>query len=77
LSPARIWATLATRSPHSKESGALWALPRLAPADRPLVEHALVIYRGERDWHDFDPRAVRAYVDDVAARPPVSAIVAS
>ena len=31
LSPARIWAALATGGLHSKETGAVWALERLPP----------------------------------------------
>jgi streptomycin 3"-adenylyltransferase len=68
LSPARVWATIAAKTPHSKESGALWALPRLPEGLQPLLATALAIYRGERGWHDFEPEAVRAYLDWIESR---------
>jgi streptomycin 3"-adenylyltransferase len=54
LSPARIWATLATGEVHSKDSGAAWALEHL-PADlSPVLAQALARYRGERAT--FEPK---------------------
>lgn len=55
LSGPRIWATLATGIPHSKASGAEWALPRLSAELRPVLEHGLTLYRGdaEEDWRDL------------------------
>jgi predicted nucleotidyltransferase len=70
LSPARIWATLAEREPHTKESAAEWALPRVPAAARPLLADALAVYRAERDWVDFDADAVRAYIRWVERRLP-------
>lgn len=49
LSLPRIWAGMATEDVHSKVTAAEWALPRV-PADlRPVLEHALAVYRGDAD----------------------------
>jgi len=66
LSPARIWAALATRELHSKETGALWAQERLPGDLRHLVMDALARYRGETtDFEAGDERLgrYRAYVE--------------
>jgi predicted nucleotidyltransferase len=66
LSIARIWATLATRAPQSKASGAEWALPRLPAGLRPVLEHGVDVYTGvaEERWSDLP---VADYVSAVAA----------
>jgi streptomycin 3"-adenylyltransferase len=51
LSGPRIWATLATGTPHSKLTGAEWALPRLPPHLRPVLEHGLAVYQGTAAEH--------------------------
>jgi predicted nucleotidyltransferase len=61
LSPARIWATLSTGEIHSKESGAVWALERLPPELRPLVERALARYRGEGGYVELDEDEYRRF----------------
>jgi predicted nucleotidyltransferase len=65
LSGARIWATLATRMPHSKASGAEWVLPRLPVELRPVLEHAVAVYRGQAD-EDWDGLPLDDYVAAVA-----------
>jgi Aminoglycoside adenylyltransferase, C-terminal domain len=47
LSLPRAWAGLTTEDVHSKASAAEWALPRLPPELRPVLGHALALYRGE------------------------------
>jgi streptomycin 3"-adenylyltransferase len=66
LSIARIWATLATRAPQSKASGAEWALPRIPAELRPVLEHGVAVYTGaaEERWSDM---AVASYISTVAA----------
>lgn len=66
LSPARIWAALATGGLHSKETGAVWALERLSPDLRPLLAAALARYRGETADVEIDDDRLgryRAYVE--------------
>jgi predicted nucleotidyltransferase len=68
LSPVRVWAGIADpETIHTKESAALWALGRIRAEHRPTLEHALAIYRGDRE-NDLDPEAVRALALFVAAR---------
>jgi predicted nucleotidyltransferase len=66
LTLPRIWSAIATDAVHSKESAALWALPRLPKEHRPVLELAIAAYRGEvRDrWDEIRPQT-RAYVDQV------------
>ena len=67
LSASRIWATLSIGGVQSKETGAVWALER-APAEfRPLIEHALAVYRGEIDDAELDFDQANRYVDFVRA----------
>jgi hypothetical protein len=68
LSPLRVWAGIAEPEVvHTKESAATWALERVPSAQRPVLLHALAMYRGERE-DDLDPEAVRALALFVAAR---------
>jgi streptomycin 3"-adenylyltransferase len=65
LSPCRVWAALATREIHSKESGARWTLERL-PADlQPLVRRALASYAGAGEPIDVDEDERRRLLDYV------------
>jgi aminoglycoside adenylyltransferase-like protein/nucleotidyltransferase-like protein len=52
LSLPRVWAGMETTEVHSKASAAEWALPRLPPELRPVIEHGLAVYRGdaEESW---------------------------
>jgi streptomycin 3"-adenylyltransferase len=66
LSPARIWATLATRGLHSKETGASWALEELRGDLYQLLLGALARYRGEAADFEVDDERLsryRAYVE--------------
>ena len=69
LSLPRIWATLATDEVHSKASAAEWALPRLPASLRPVLEHALAVYRGraEESWAGLPVADYIAYVDEQIA----------
>lgn len=69
LTLPRAWATLATGDVHSKPSAAEWALPRLPARLRPVLEHALSVYRGEapESWAGLP---VDEYVDHLAGRLP-------
>jgi streptomycin 3"-adenylyltransferase len=49
LSLPRVWAGLETDGVHSKATAAEWALPRLPEELRPVLEHALAVYRGEAE----------------------------
>jgi predicted nucleotidyltransferase len=62
LSPARVWATLATKEIHSKETAAAWALERARPDMRPLLASALARYRGETDGFLADEETLRSFV---------------
>jgi streptomycin 3"-adenylyltransferase len=66
LTFARIWTTLATGIIRSKDAAADWALPRLPPEHRAVLELARAIYLGEvaEEWGDMLPR-VRPHVDYV------------
>jgi predicted nucleotidyltransferase len=68
LTLPRIWSAIATDRVDSKESSALWALPRLPADHRNVLERALAAYRGELEdsWDDLRPDA-RAYADHVVA----------
>jgi predicted nucleotidyltransferase len=69
LSQPRVWAGLATADVPSKASAAEWALPRLPEELRPVLRHALAVYRGE-DEESWEGLPVGAYVDDVLERIP-------
>jgi predicted nucleotidyltransferase len=66
LTLPRIWSAIATDAVHSKESAALWALPRLPAEHRPVLELAVAAYRGDVQdrWDEIRPQT-RAYVDRV------------
>lgn len=68
LTLPRIWGAVATDRVDSKESSALWALPRLPADHRSVLERALAAYRGELpdSWDDLRAEA-RAYADHVVA----------
>jgi len=51
LTLARIWSTLATGTIRSKDAAADWALARLAPSHRPVLEHAKQLYL-DRTYQD-------------------------
>jgi streptomycin 3"-adenylyltransferase len=61
LSPARIWATLATGEIQSKDSGAAWALDRIRPDLRPVLAAALARYRGESAAFEVDDPELERY----------------
>lgn len=63
LSIARIWATLATGVPHSKASGAEWALPRLPAELRPVLEHGRDFYTGATGGQRWDELPLKDYLD--------------
>ena len=71
LTLARIWATVDTGQILSKDAAADWALPRLAPPHRAVLEHAQWLYRhqtyADETWTDELRRGVRPYVDEVLA----------
>ena len=66
LTFARIWTTLETGVIRSKDGAADWALPRLPPEHRPVLEHAKAIYLGDapEEWAGLAPR-IRPHVDHV------------
>jgi predicted nucleotidyltransferase len=67
LSPARVWATLATREIHSKDSGGAWAVDRLPANLRPVLAGALARYRGETDEFSVDPETLKQFLVYVEA----------
>jgi predicted nucleotidyltransferase len=69
LTFVRIWSTMATGIIRSKDAAAAWALPRLPPEHRPVLERAVELYlAGNREeWGDLMPR-VRPFVDYAIAR---------
>jgi predicted nucleotidyltransferase len=75
LSPARIWATLATRKIHSKDSGGAWALERIRLDLRPVLAGALARYRGETAAFEADEATLDRYA--VYVETEVLAIVTS
>lgn len=67
LSPVRIWATLATREIHSKDSGAVWALKRVPTHLRHVLDAALAHYRGETTDFGVEEEALKRFVAYVEA----------
>ena len=62
LMVTRVWAGVSTDEVHSKLRAAEWALPRLPVEHRPVLEHAVAFYRGERDDPPEDAEAYLAFV---------------
>ncbi|MDQ0596774.1 putative nucleotidyltransferase [Streptomyces canus] len=71
LTFARIWTTLATGRITSKDAAADWALARLPPEHRAVLEHARQLYLNcpysEERWSDALRAQVRPHVDRVLA----------
>ncbi|AKH86367.1 nucleotidyltransferase [Streptomyces sp. CNQ-509] len=71
LTLARIWSTLATGEIRPKDAAAAWALDRLPPEHRPVLEHARELYLGSRyaeeSWTAELRAAVRPHTDYVVA----------
>ncbi|GAA2096923.1 aminoglycoside adenylyltransferase family protein [Streptomyces albiaxialis] len=72
LTLARVWVTLATGDIEPKDTAADWALDRLPPEHRPVLEHARDLYRtssyAEETWSDALRARLRPHVDEVLAR---------
>ncbi|WP_457468271.1 aminoglycoside adenylyltransferase family protein [Streptomyces sp. TE4109] len=72
LTLARIWTTLATGEIRTKDAAADWAMARLLPEHRPVLEHARNMYlpRHYQDeaWSKELKAQVRPHVDDVLTR---------
>lgn len=72
LTLARIWTTVATGKILPKDAAAAWALPRLAPQHRPVLEHARRLYLTRtyetETWSDDLRAQVRPCVDEMLAR---------
>lgn len=68
LTFARIWTTIATGRIRAKDAAADWALERLPPEHRPVLERARDVYLGTADdrWDDL-AASVRPHVDAVLA----------
>ena len=66
LSLPRVWASLTNDGIYSKASAAEWALTRLPASMRPVLEHALAVYRGqaEESWTGLPVDEYVAYVDE-------------
>ncbi|MER7421025.1 aminoglycoside adenylyltransferase family protein [Micromonospora peucetia] len=71
LTFARIWTTLATGQIRSKDAAADWALARLPPEHRPVLQHAKELYLNRRyseeSWSAELTAQVRPHVDRVLA----------
>ncbi|CAM5388180.1 aminoglycoside adenylyltransferase family protein [Streptomyces griseomycini] len=71
LTLARVWSTLATGRIRSKDAAADWALTRLPPEHRPVLEHARRLYLDRRyceeSWSEALRAQVRPHVDRVLA----------
>ncbi|MEU4969166.1 aminoglycoside adenylyltransferase family protein [Streptomyces smyrnaeus] len=69
LTLARIWTTLATGESRPKDSAADWALARLPPEHRPVLQHARQLYLtslySEESWSRALKAQVRPYADAV------------
>lgn len=72
LTLARIWTTLATGEIKPKDAAADWALTRLPPQHRPVLEHArhlyLTCHYQDETWSDELKSQVRPHVEDVLTR---------
>ncbi|KAF3463426.1 aminoglycoside adenylyltransferase family protein [Streptomyces sp. Tu 3180] len=71
LTFARIWTTLGTGRIRPKDAAADWALARLPPEHRPVLEHARQLYLNcrysEESWSETLQAQVRPHVDRVLA----------
>ncbi|THC54891.1 aminoglycoside adenylyltransferase family protein [Streptomyces sp. A1499] len=71
LTFARIWTTLATGRIRPKDVAADWALARLPPEHRPVLEHARQLYLtchySQESWSETLRAQVRPHVDHVLA----------
>ena len=71
LTLARIWTTLATGEIRTKDAAADWALAKLPPEHRPVLEHARELYLNsqyaEERWSDELRARLRPHVDAVLA----------
>jgi len=70
LTLARIWATIVTGRIMGKEAAATWALERLSPAHRPVLQHARGLYltstyAEEAPWDEDLLQQVQPHVDAV------------
>ncbi|MFD7495960.1 aminoglycoside adenylyltransferase family protein [Streptomyces sp. NPDC059832] len=72
LTLARIWTTLATGEIKPKDAAADWALARLPPEHRPVLEHArnlyLTCHYQDEAWSDELKARVHPHVEDVLSR---------
>ncbi|REE97388.1 aminoglycoside adenylyltransferase family protein [Thermomonospora umbrina] len=71
LTLARIWATLVTGEIKPKDAAADWALTRLPPEHRPVLEYAKELYLSRRyseeSWSVELKARVRPHVNEVLA----------
>ncbi len=71
LTFARIWTTLVTGRIRPKDVAADWALARLPPEHRPVLEYARQLYLdhhySEEDWSETLQGQVRPHVSHVLA----------
>jgi predicted nucleotidyltransferase len=72
LTLARIWTTLGTGTIVAKETAADWALARLRPEHRPVLEFARELYLttayADETWSNELTAQVGAHVDEVLTR---------
>jgi streptomycin 3"-adenylyltransferase len=70
LTFARIWTTLETGEIRSKDAAAAWAIERLPPEHRPVLEHARAVYLDEAPpgWDEPLRARVHPHADYVIAR---------
>jgi streptomycin 3"-adenylyltransferase len=78
LTLARVWVTVATGDIRSKDGAADWALARLPPEHRPVLERARAVYLDEEPERWDDLRAALApFADHLVHRIAAAAPVAS
>ncbi|MFF4416564.1 aminoglycoside adenylyltransferase family protein [Streptosporangium sp. NPDC001559] len=68
LTLARVWSTLTTGEIRPKDAAADWALPRLPPSHRPVLEHARNLYLGHRYSEETWPEDLRNQAGPYAER---------
>jgi streptomycin 3"-adenylyltransferase len=71
LSLPRVWAGLEKDGVHSKASAAEWALPQLPEALQPVLDHALAVYRGDKQ-EAWDGLPIGDYVAHLVAKIPAT-----